>query len=102
VSHRQGRRSDENTLPPAAMTGEDETFMLNGVAVLNFQIFIRKARRGSDILGIRLPVARIKSRRMELPGRLASDHQPFAITAAFGPLLAQIARHRGSRPNQLT
>jgi mandelamide amidase len=75
--------------------GEDETFMLNGVAVPTFPTFIRNTGPGSvgGIPGISLPVGMTKSGLpvgMELSGPPASDHQLLAIAAALEPLLPKL------------
>src|SRR5262245_8510193 len=80
------------TPAPAVKIGEDETFMLNGVAVPTFPTFIRNTGPGSvgGIPGISLPVGMTKSGLpvgMELSGPPASDHQLLAIAAAIESLL---------------
>ena len=83
------------TPAPAVKIGEDETFMLNGVAVPTFPTFIRNTGPGSvgGIPGISLPVGMTKSGLpvgMELSGPPASDHQMLAIAAAIETLLPKL------------
>jgi mandelamide amidase len=83
------------TPAPAVKIGEDETFMLNGVAVPTFPTFIRNTGPGSvgGIPGISLPVEMTKSGLpvgMELSGPPASDHQMLAIAAALESLLPKL------------
>ena len=79
------------TPAPAAKIGDDETFLLNGVAVPTFPTFIRNTSPGSvaGIPGISLPVGLTAAGLpvgMELSGPQGSDQQILAIAAAIEPL----------------
>ena len=83
------------TPAPAALIGEDETFLLNGNAVPTFPTFIRNTGPGSvaGIPGISLPVGMTAAGLpvgMELSGPISSDRALLAIGAAMEQLLPKL------------
>ncbi|MEQ1804411.1 MAG: indoleacetamide hydrolase [Burkholderiaceae bacterium] len=80
---------------PAARIGEDETVLLNGVAVPTFTTFIRNCSPGSvaGIPGISVPAALTKSGLplgIELDGPAGSDAQLLAIALAVEGVLPKL------------
>jgi mandelamide amidase len=89
------------TPAPAAMIGEDETFMLNGKAVPTFATFIRNTDPGSvaGIPGISLPAGMTPAGLpvgVELDGPQGSDHLLLSIAAGIEPLLPKLPPPAGS------
>jgi len=83
------------TPAPAALIGEDETFMLNGRAAPTFTTFIRNTGPGSigGLPGISLPAGMTTAGLpvgIELDGPERSDHQLLSIAAAIEPLLPKL------------
>ncbi len=83
------------TPAPAALIGEDETFLLNGNSVPTFPTFIRNTGPGSvaGIPGISLPVGMTAAGLpvgMELSGPISSDRALLAIGAAMEQLMPKL------------
>jgi mandelamide amidase len=93
--HRLSAIAFPTTPAPAALIGEDETFLLNGMAVPTFTTFIRNTSPGSvaGIPGLSLPAGMTASGLpvgLEIDGPEGGDRQLLAIAAALEALLPRL------------